>query len=129
MVAAAECMYVILCFLHGIGLCNLFAITKAPSVLRHCVVSCGATLHAEPHFRPGACSLHRCVCPSAGMHACMCRLPASALQEVDVAAPVGIQVVVNGSFSPATFTASNAGVSDLRISGASAQSASLQNTG
>ena len=32
-----------------------------------------------------------------------------------MAAPVGIQVVVNGSFSPASFTASNSGVSDLRI--------------
>ena len=63
-------------------------------------------------------------------HACIvCRLPASALQEVDLASPVGVDVVVNGSFSTTSLTASNSGVSTLRISGASAQSASLQNTG
>ncbi len=57
------------------------------------------------------------------------RLPASALQQVDLASPVGVDVVVNGSFSAASLTASNSGVSTLRISGAAAQSASLQNTG
>jgi hypothetical protein len=58
-----------------------------------------------------------------------CRLPASALQQVEVKAATGTQVVVLGSFTPSSFTAINNGVSTLQIKSISTKRASLQNGG
>lgn len=58
-----------------------------------------------------------------------CRLPASALEQVEVNPVTGVQVVVNGSFTPSSFTAINSGVATLQVKGISTKTAKLQNSG